>query len=122
MKVYEAMKALGEGKKIKKRNWEHDAYLVIDEDLDILDEEGNEFEFGFINLNDDDWEIVDEREEADQLLKDLYKILDTFLDYDYNQYDVFLYDEPQDEYKDIDHMRGLFIQLKEMNKYYKLDK
>jgi hypothetical protein len=120
MDIFEAIKALGEGKKIKKRDWEDDVYVVMDKHGNFVDEEG--CVFGLTNLRDNDWEIVDEREETNQLLKDLYKILDVFLDEDYNQYDVFLYDESLDEYKDANHMEKLFYQLKEMNKYYKLDK
>ena len=116
MNVFEAMKALGEGKKVRRKNWEYGEYLMMDEDLNILDEKDNVFGFINLNLNDDDWEIIEERSEVEQLLKDLYKILNALLeDDDWNQYDKFIGD-------DTNHMRELFRQLKEMNRYYKLDK
>lgn len=60
MKLWEAIKLLEEGKKIRMINWEKDWYLCLDKQGYIVDEEGYS---PTININWQEWEIYKEGDE-----------------------------------------------------------
>ena len=119
MKTWEAVKALEEGRKVRRRGWNEDWYVLMDENGDFLDDCGTIYEFG---SNSDDWEIYDDRYDVSQQLKDLYTLLDKLIEDEYDEYNEYLDKECADKECRRDYMLLFYKQLKEMNKYYKLDK
>ena len=56
MKFWEAMKALEEGKKVRKKEWDEWKYLQINDSNCIINEVGMYVCINLIHINDD-WEI-----------------------------------------------------------------
>lgn len=81
MKAHEALSALEAGEKIRRKDWDKNQYLYLNEDNFVKDQNGHKFVdvYGKSKLTmilDDNWEIYDDRKEIpEQLnyLKDLYK-------------------------------------------------
>lgn len=68
MKFSEAMKALEEGKKVKRDKWPSDKYIKISNKLIVKSQKGrsNDYEFSLLtrHLLADDWEIYQEPEDT----------------------------------------------------------
>ena len=61
MNLFDAMKCMIEGKKVRNELWDDGSYIYIDEFTgDILDEEGVNYSIRHIN-EDDTWEIYTEK-------------------------------------------------------------
>ena len=61
MKFWEAMKALEEGKKVRKKTWNEDCYLTIKNNHFVDEWDDDEITFSL----DGDWEIYEEKKEVD---------------------------------------------------------
>jgi hypothetical protein len=119
MKLWEAMKALEEGKKVRKQNWNRYEYIFIDKTGRIADETGSTYE---INRSNEGWELYDEREYVDELTKELYNIVSKMYKVGYNtSYDEYIDTIDAEEQDDTDYLTKLYRQLQHMNKTYKLD-
>ena len=112
MKFWEAMKAMEEGKKVRKKIWDEDCYLTIKNNYIVDKWDDDKITFSL----DGDWEIYEEKKEADEKLKQLFQILNEDNWFANNQYCEYIYDNNL-----VDHMTSLYMQLMEMAKYYKLD-
>lgn len=55
MKTFEAVKALEEGKKVRKVYWSEDKYVMADEYGNMVDEEGKPFRIEYLQ---DNWELL----------------------------------------------------------------
>ena len=113
MKFWEAMKALEEGKKVRKTSWTENCYLYIDEDGSFYD---NREQIPILYTIGTEWETYEEKKDADEKLKQLFQILNEDNWFANNQYGEYIYDNNL-----VDHMTSLYMQLMEMAKYYKLD-
>lgn len=72
MKFWEAIKALEEGKKVRRAYWEKDVYIHIDHDNILKDNSNHPQDLYYIpNDDDNDWEIYDDRKEAPYVLRKL---------------------------------------------------
>ena len=67
MNFWEAIKALEEGKKIRKSYWEEDNYIYIDSDNNLRDNYGGLPNLYYIPDDDDDWIIYEEKKEIMKL-------------------------------------------------------
>ena len=121
MKLWEAMKALEEGKKIRKDNWDLGEYVYKNEYGNYITNEGIYFDI-IRGANDNNWEIYNDRKECLEIFKELYEVLNRAYVVHYNGEDYDEYDEYIIESDDTDYINRLHYQLKEMNKHYKLDK
>jgi hypothetical protein len=119
MKTWEAIKALEEGKKVRKRDWNKNWYVFMNEDGDYIDE--CDCVYGF-DHKCEDWELCDDRYDVDKELKTLYLLLEEFYNCGINEYDEYLEMAIGKDEDYTDYMFKLLSQLKLMNKYYKLDK
>ncbi len=115
MDFLEAMKALVEGKKVRRVYWDEDVYIMVDEYGNIVD---NDDVLESFNIKiDDKWEIYKEKKEVmDEKFKKLYHLIKDEEAYLNRQYEDFI-----TEHKLEDHLTAFYRQLLEMNKYYKLD-
>lgn len=113
MKFWEAMKCLEEGKKVRKCEWRKDEYIYIDENV-ILTQ--GKLKYNFYNPTNSEWEIYDDRKEADDITKELYKVTMKACRCA-TSYFYFINNTENSNY-----ILKLCDQLEEMNKYYKLDK
>lgn len=113
MKFWEAVKTMEEGKKVRKVNWEDEAYIYIDENSEIRDNEG--FYPALYCINEK-WEIYEDKKEVDPKLKQLFQTLNEDNWFANNQYSEYIYDNNL-----VDHMTALYVQLMEMRNFYKLD-
>lgn len=113
MKFWEAMKAMEEGKKVRKVNWEDEAYIYINENSEIRD---NEDFYPALYCINEEWEIYDDRKEVDPRFKEFYHYLKDENGFANGQYIEFLEETGRG-----DHLLAFYMQLLEMSKYYKLD-
>lgn len=72
MKLWEVIKALEEGKKVKKKDWHDDYYIYKAEDGFIRDESNREYMIQNIKGT---WELCDERLAIAKEWKELYKAI-----------------------------------------------
>ena len=68
MKFWEAMKAMQEGKKVRRSDWGENCYLYINEDGSFYD---NREQIPILYTVGTEWEIYDDRKEAPCVLKKL---------------------------------------------------
>lgn len=115
MKLWEAMQAVEEGKKVC-----HSDSLVTSDGIDSVERLIEVAHYGKLH---DGWELYDGREEPDQVTKDLYTLVKRVSE-NWCTYDDYLdNDSVEDAIGDtVDYVSKLYLQLSEMNKYYKLDK
>ena len=114
MKFWEAMKAMEEGKKVRKESWLKDEYIYISEvNCIIVDENGNVYK---MSDSRGDWEIYEEKKEVDLRFKEFYHYLKDENGFTNGQYGEFIYNRNLK-----DHLLEFYQQLLEMAKYYKLD-
>ena len=123
MKFWQAMKALEEGKKVRRRNWEHGEYIEW-EDCDInnnvTDEKGIVFELSTLYcVDDNEWEIYDDRKDCPKVFKDLWKAFQATMNSNIVVVEAFWNEVPFSFITMHQEMERL---LKEMNDDYKLDK
>ena len=112
MKFWEAMKAMEEGKKVRRAYWEKSRYVTLDIFDNIVDNKGNSFNI----IIDDKWELYTptNRKEVCQELKLIFKLLEDACDsVEYKQF--------AQDYSKEQILLKLYTQLCEMNKYYELD-
>lgn len=128
MNIWEAIKELQEGKKIRESHYAKGVYLYMDDDGYIRFNNGEKYRFmSGVNLNDDEWEIYEEleeevkykRKEAEERVKCLFNIICDMNAY-WTQYNYFLENEGS-IYDGEDYINKLCHQLYIMNQYYKLD-
>lgn len=79
MKLWEALRLLEEGNKIKRSCWSENDYIYKNKETNEYERSvGHGFIYNLPELNCGDWEIYDEREELPErfgrVLKELYKI------------------------------------------------
>lgn len=55
MKTWEAVRALEEGKRVRKVYWNEDKYILADEYGNVIDEEGKPYVVEYLN---DNWELL----------------------------------------------------------------
>lgn len=103
MKFWEAMKALEEGKKVRKIDWVDGEHVCIDDE-------------GFDICVHGEWEVLNERKEVDPRFKEFYHYLKDENGFANGQYGEFIYERNEE-----DHLLAFYRQLLEMAKYYKLD-
>lgn len=116
MKFWEAMKAMQEGKKVRRSGWyDKDDYLYIDEDTYIRDKYGNYTQICSLGETDN-WEIYEEKKEVDPRFKEFYQYLKDERGFVNNQYTDYINDHNEPDY-----LLKFYQQLLEMAKYYKLD-
>ena len=121
MKLWEAIKALEEGKKVRAVYWSESLYVYKDLYGNYITEEGiSLFDSSLLN-KDAEWELYDDREPVEKLVKNLYNIV-CELQNDFYSYDEYLDTIDAEEHDDIDYVTRLYCQLQHMNKTYKLDK
>lgn len=117
MNFWEAIKALEEGKKVRRSYWEEDSYIYIDSDNNLRDNYGALPNLYYIPDDDDDWIIYEGKKEiTDEKFKQLYHLIVDEQIYLNRQYKDFI-----KEHNLEDHLTSFYRQLLEMNKYYKLD-
>lgn len=114
MKLLEAFNEMDKGKKIRHKDWKEGTYICKNEEGKIVWQSGYMFSGldGF-NFNDDSWQEYEERKDAPQLFKDLYKLAKEYsMEHIWwgAYYDV-----------DDDYIEKLYEQLEGLNKIYKLD-
>lgn len=115
MKFLEAMNLISEGKKVRMKDWKVYEYIY-----------SNDGEVCWFNGNPvgnipsiGEWEIYDEREEADGIIIELYNILSE-IQKNHCSYDEFL-DSSDVGDDNVDYAFKLYHQLQLMNRAYKLD-
>lgn len=117
MKLWEAIKSLEEGKKIRKVDWDSDFYVYKYKEGVYYQSDGLNFDVIYL-CNTTEWEIYKEKKEVmDEKFKKLYHLIKDEEAYLNRQYEDFI-----TEHKLEDHLTAFYRQLLEMNKYYKLDK
>ena len=125
MNIWEAIKELQEGKRIRESHYAKGVYLYMDDDGYIRFNEGEKYRFmSGVNLEDDEWEIYEEeeetkyeRKEVPNDLKKVYKSVGEFWGSDsYNSYGEYITKIFEENY-----LLKLWNQLCRMNEYYKLD-
>ena len=116
MKFWEAVKAMEEGKKVRRTYWEKDAYIHIDYDNILRDNYNNPQDLYYISNDDGDWEIYEEKKPVDEDFKKLYSYLKNEDGFVNNQYSEFIYNEGEEN-----HLLAFYRQLLKMSKYYNLD-
>lgn len=115
MNFWEAIKALEEGKKVRRSYWEEDNYIYIDSDNVLRDNYDDPQDLYYIPDDDDDWIIYEEKKEiTDDKFKQLYNLVVNEQAYLNRQYEDFI-----KEHKLEDHLTDFYRQLLEMQKYYK---
>lgn len=120
MKLWEAMKALEEGKKVRSSNWDKNEYVVMDPYTKRF-VYGSDGRIAHIYTAYFDWELYDERKPADELTKDLYDIVYNMLKADDISYDEYLETIDAKDHDNTYYLYNLYHQLRNMNKLYKLD-
>ena len=128
MNLWEAIKELQEGKRIRESHYAKGVYLYMDDDGYIRFNDGEKYRFmSGVNLNDDEWEICgdvddtdkDTRKEVSEDLKDMYNniVVDNFCETEgYEYYRDYVNDSFEENY-----IVKLWEQLCRMNNFYKLD-
>lgn len=126
MNIWEAIKELQEGKRIRQSHYAKGVYLYMDDDGYIRFNDGEKYRFmGGVNLDDDEWEIYEELEEETKYerkevpndIKKVYKSVGEFWDsHSYNSYGEYITESFEENY-----LLKLWNQLCRMNEYYKLD-
>ncbi len=125
MNLREAIEALEKGKRIRQSNYAKGVYLFMDEDGNIRFHDGEKCRcMSGVNLLDE-WELYedekedekDTREDVDDYIKELYKIICIMYD-EYTSYNDIL--ENCTEHDGINYILKLYNQLDDMNKYYKI--
>ncbi len=128
MNIWEAIKELQEGKRIRESHYAKGVYLYMDDDGYIRFNDGEKYRFmSGVNLDDDKWEIYEEleeevkyeRKEVDEKIKHLFNIIRD-LNSRWTQYDDFIESE-KCNFDEKNYIEIFFQQLSEMNRYYKLD-
>lgn len=126
MKLWEAIKELQEGKRIRESHYAKGVYLYMDDDGYIRFNEGEKYRFmSGVNLDDDEWEIYEELEEKKKYerkevpndLKKVYKSVGEF----WGSHSHDFYGEYITETFEENYLLKLWNQLCGMNKYFKLD-
>lgn len=126
MNIWEAIKELQEGKRIRESHYAKGVYLYMDDDGYIRFNNGEKYRFmSGVNLDDDKWEIYEEleeetkykRKEVSNDLKKVYKSVGEFWgSHSYNSYGEYITESFEENY-----LLKLWNQLCRMNEYYKLD-
>ena len=117
MNFWEAIKALEEGKKVRRSYWEEDNYIYIDSDNNLRDNYGALPNLYYIPDDDDDWEIYEGKKEIiDDKFKQLYNLVVNEQIYLDRQYEDFIRD-----HKLKDYLTDFYRQLLEMHKYYNFE-
>ena len=114
MKFWEAMKALEEGKKIRKVYWNENEYYYLDDDFVTRNENNNYIVISY--EGNEEWEIYEEKKDVDPRFKEFYHYLKDENGFANEQYGEFVYNNNLE-----DHLLKFYQQLLEMTKYYKLD-
>ena len=126
MNLWGAIKELQEGKRIRQSHYAKGIYLYMDDDGYIRFNDGEKYRFmSGVNLDDDKWVIYedekedekDTREDVDDYIKELYKIICIMYD-EYTSYNDIL--ENCTKHDGINYILKLYNQLDDMNKYYKI--
>lgn len=120
MKLWEAIKAMEDGKRIKKKDWQDDFYLYKAEDGFIRDESNREY---MIQNIKDTWELCDERLPIAKEWKELYKAIkavDRVFECDSDCGNCILDDEKLN--CNLLNIEDFLKELENLNKIYKLDK
>lgn len=116
MKFWEAMKAMEEGKKVRKAYWSEHQYIYLDKKNRCIIDDGEDY-FSIGNIEDEEeWEIYEEKKEVDLRFKEFYHYLKDENGFTNGQYGEFVYNNNLK-----DHLLEFYQQLLEMAKYYKLD-
>lgn len=115
MKLWEAMKAMEEGKKIRKTDWDEYQYIQLNNNNCVINEAGLFSYFNLTHVNDE-WEIYEEKKEVDPRFKELYDYLKNENGFANGQYSEFIQNNNLE-----DHLLKFYMQLLEMAKYYKLN-
>ena len=76
MDFFEAMKALEEGKRVRRRDWGKYHYIYLEKIEDeevgyVLKDEDGDYFLHYIDL-DNKWEVYDDREDCPKVLRDLW--------------------------------------------------
>ena len=74
MKLWEAMKLLEEGNKVRRVNWEKDVYVYKGDDGEYYKSNGEDFDIIYLD-NMNEWELYDDRKYAHKFWRDLYKVV-----------------------------------------------
>lgn len=126
MKLTEALEMLEKGKKIRKKTYPENQYLMIDKDNVLVDATGVRVDYRLIpdilskeDLVNDVWELFDDREEIEKEWKDLYNAV-MMIDYKYETADYKTYSLVEEFGESM--MDELYEILDKMNEKYKLDK
>lgn len=129
MNIWEAIKELQEGKRIRQNHYVKGVYLYMDDDGYIRFNNGEKYRFmSGVNLNDDEWEIYEElgkeetkyeRKEVEERVKCLFNII-CDMNSRWTQYDDFI-ESGKCNFDEKNYIEIFFQQLSEMNRYYKLD-
>ena len=72
MKLWEAMKLLEEGNKVRRVNWEKDVYVYKGDDGEYYKSNGEDFDIIYLD-NTNEWELYDDRKYAHPFWRELYK-------------------------------------------------
>ena len=74
MKLWEAMKLLEEGNKVRRVNWEKDVYVYKGDDGEYYKSNGEDFDIIYLD-NTNEWELYDDRKYTHKFWRDLYKAI-----------------------------------------------
>ena len=122
MRCWQAIKALEEGKKVRRKEWGQEAYIEWrNQDISnvITDEEGQPYELGILYCTDDnEWELYDDRKDCPKVFKDLWKVFQATQNDNIVAVEKFWADVPFSFITLHQEMERL---LNEMNQDYKLD-
>lgn len=118
MKLWEALRIMEDGGKVTHQDWKADEYITSNGFGDIVDEDGVVFHLTCTHcLMDDGWEVFDERHEASEQLKNLYKAVKSIRHKIYPEYSHLMHDH----LCLVDCIYDLSDILDRINKDYKLD-
>lgn len=74
MKLWEALKAVDEGMKVRRKNWDECVYVFKGEDGEYYKSNGDDFDIVYLD-NTNEWEFYDDRKYVHPFFRTLYKIM-----------------------------------------------
>jgi hypothetical protein len=74
MKLWEALKAVDEGMKVRRTNWDEWVYVFKGEDGEYYKSNGADFDMVYLD-NTNEWEFYDDRKYVHPFFRNLYKII-----------------------------------------------
>lgn len=74
MKLWEALKIVDEGGKVRRLNWEVDMYVYKGDDGEYYKSNGEDFDIIYLD-NTNEWEIYDDRKYTHRFWRELYKVI-----------------------------------------------